>query len=220
MHGSQSVEREETMAIKNRRIAQGATSRNRRHWCDPNGGNRPLLVGWLLCVTWWFAGPCFAQEATYPAPPSPEHAWLQENVGVWDAKIRMTTQDGKTADSGVETIKPLGKLWVTVTFEYPYDGKPTSAHGVLGYDPTAGKYVGSWYEAGSTHAAQLTGDYDAETRTLTYAMRTKDESGNATTMYVVEERIDTTHRTTQLQVANPDTDQRVTIMTIQYTKRS
>jgi hypothetical protein len=170
-----------------------------------------------LVVLFVFANFTWAQ-GEYPVPPSPEHARLKAMVGVWDAKIEMETPDGKTATTGVETVKMLGEVWVVSDFTYEFMGKPTHGHGSTGYDPSKGKYVGNWIESGSPHISTMEGEYDEEKGAIVYIMKSKDQEGNDTVLKAIDKQIDATHKVFEMH-APVSEDEFVKIMTITYTKR-
>jgi Protein of unknown function (DUF1579) len=102
------------------------------------------------------------------AKPLPEHKILAVEEGVWDAEIT-TTVPGQDAikSKGLETNRLIGGKWLISDFKGEFFGSPFEGHGVNGYDPKKGKYVGTWVDSMSQHIDVLEGTYDEKTKTLT-----------------------------------------------------
>ncbi len=152
------------------------------------------------------------------AKPTKEHARLAATTGVWDAEIIMSSPDGKTASTGVETVKMVGELWTISSFEYEFMGVPTQGHGTMGYDPSKGKYVGTWIESTNPHMSTMEGEYDEEKKAVVYQMKSNDAGGNEMEFRVITATQDETHRTFELH-AKIDEDQFVKVLEMNYTKR-
>lgn len=109
-----------------------------------------------------------AQAEDY-TKPTPEHAALAHDVGVWDAEVSMWMDPkGEPMKSkAVETNKMLGKMWLLSEYEGDVAGEKFSGRGAFGYDPIKKKYVGGWIDTMSPFMMQLAGDFDEKTMTLT-----------------------------------------------------
>ncbi len=163
---------------------------------------------------------CIAQE--YPVAPRDEHKRLQANVGVWEADISIWAQgpDAEPMKSkGVEEVKMFGQLWNITDFEFEFMGAPTHGHGTMGYDPSKKKYVGTWCESGSPYPATMEGDYDEKTKKFTFLMRGKDMAGSEQDMKIVTWHTDEKHRTFEMYVKMPGSEDFVRTLEISYTKK-
>ncbi len=101
--------------------------------------------------------------------PTKQHEEMARDAGVWDAEVTMwMTPDAEPMKSkGTETNKMLGKMWLMSAFEGEAHGQPFSGRSAMGYDPIEKKYVGGWVDTMSPFMMKMTGDYDADSHTLT-----------------------------------------------------
>jgi hypothetical protein len=107
------------------------------------------------------ATPVFAQEAQHPTA---EHQKLHANAGTWDAVIDWMGQKS----AGVSENKvTLGGFWLVDHFTGDFGGQKFAGHGYTGYDPSKGKYVGTWFDSMSPSMMVLEGSYDAAGKVLT-----------------------------------------------------
>ena len=163
---------------------------------------------------------CHAQE--YPVAPRDEHKRLQANVGDWDADISIWMQDPDAEpmkSKGVETVKMFGQLWNVTDFEYEYMGAPAQGHGLMGFDPSKKKYVGTWHESGSPYPSTMEGEYNEETKKFTFLMKGRDASGNEQDMKMITWHTDKNHRTFQMYIKMPGSEDFVRTLEIKYTKK-
>jgi Protein of unknown function (DUF1579) len=158
-------------------------------------------------------------QESYAAPePSPEHALLKNDVGVWDAAMTIFTPGQEPMKGkGVETGKMIGGFWVFSHLEYEMMGMKFSGVGSYGYDPDAKKYVGSWLGSDGPHASHMVGDYDAETKTFTYEMSFKDATGNPAKGKIIFNYPDANRRHFELHMDMGG--EMAKFLEIEYTKR-
>lgn len=158
------------------------------------------------------------QDSFAMPEPSPEHALLKNDVGVWDAALTFYTPGQEPVKTkGVETGKMIGDFWVFSHIEYEFMGMNFSGLGSYGFDPDSKKYVGSWLGSDGPHASHMVGDYDAETKTFTYEMTYKDPSGNPGKGKIILKNPDANHRHFELHM---DMGQGLTkFLEIDYTKK-
>src|SRR6478672_6202108 len=102
-----------------------------------------LAVALGLGLTGWTTG-ARAQESPVPKPTA-EHERLAQDVGTWDATVKVWAQ-GPSADpsvsKGVEIVKLLpGGLWQLSEFHGKVGDLPFHGSSQTGYDPKKGKYV-------------------------------------------------------------------------------
>ena len=102
--------------------------------------------------------------------PRKEHQWLEQLVGEWAYDSKAACEPGKPEESfnGTETVRSLGGLWIVCEGqgETPGGGTATSMM-TLGYDPSRGRYVGTWVGSMMTWLWLYDGSMDAEQKVLT-----------------------------------------------------
>ena len=183
------------------------------------------LPGLLMCLVFiGLENQMVAQEdaPAYPMKPSPEHAVMKLEEGVWEGSITMWMQgpDGPvTKSEGVEKVELLGGMWSMSTITYDFMGSPTSGHGMIGYDPLKKKYVGSWYEAGSPYQTTMEGSYNKEKKELTMNLSGRDMDGQPAEYRSVTRHVDKDHRTFTMYGKMPGGDEMVKMMVIEYTRK-
>jgi hypothetical protein len=124
------------------------------------------MLGWAMLV----AGPGLVR-GQFPAPEaSPEHKVLQQDVGVWDAHMKLWIQGPDAepmASKGVERTRAMGAMWVVSDYEGDFGGEKFFGHGQLGFDPEKKKYTGTWIDTMSPFLISMEGTYDAAKREMT-----------------------------------------------------
>ena len=124
--------------------------------------------------------PLAAQDAP---KPTAEHQKLAASVGTWDAVLSTTGEDGKAIESKGTSVQKLacGGLWLIDEFSVPdFLGMgPFEGHGVTGYDPKKGKYIGTWVDTMLTTFMQLEGSFDKTGKVLTMEGMGPGPDGNA-----------------------------------------
>jgi hypothetical protein len=97
------------------------------------------------------------------AQQQPEHKWLERLVGEW--AWEMTAPNGPdqppTTHTGTESVRSLN-VWVQCVGNMPgADGAPATTVMTLGFDPTKGKYLGTFIGSMMTHMWVYEGTADA-----------------------------------------------------------
>ena len=106
-------------------------------------------------------GSAFAQEAPKPGK---EHEMLKKHEGTWDVVMKMAGQETK----GTATYKmDLNGFWMASTLECEMFGMKFAGKGTDGYCPIKKKYVSVWTDNMGPSPVIMTGDYDADKKTLT-----------------------------------------------------
>jgi hypothetical protein len=94
-----------------------------------------------------------------------EVAVLEAFVGTWDGEV--TIRPGPTAEpvsmTGVSTSRLVAGKWLIIEYRASsgFEGS-----GMYGWDPSLGKYVGSWVDTALSSIARSEGTWDAAARTL------------------------------------------------------
>lgn len=112
------------------------------------------------------AGLAFAQEMPKPGP---EHEFLKQDVGTWDATVEAWMTPGQPAavSKGVDTVSMIGGFWTVGDFKSEMMGQPFHGTGTTGFDPAKKKYVSTWVDSMAPGLNVGEYSYDAKTRTMT-----------------------------------------------------
>jgi len=163
-----------------------------------------------------------ALDLTISSPPVTEkHKLLFRDLGTWDCDITMYMGPEPTHSKGVEVNHRQGKYWMISNFSYEFQGQKVRGHGQFGYDESKDKFVGTWIDSLSPQLSIMEGDYDKETKTMTYNFESKDPDGQLTKMRLETVMVDQNNRKFTMSMANPaDESQFIPIMTTAYTKRT
>jgi hypothetical protein len=111
------------------------------------------------------------QDDASPPKPGKHHEFLKQFEGTWDVKAAFWMEPGKppVESKAVETAKlKCEGLWLVYSDKGEFLGKPFEGHGLLGYDPQKGKFVGAWVDqtASSMDLAEGTCDEKGKVFTL------------------------------------------------------
>jgi hypothetical protein len=162
-----------------------------------------------------------AQQGPPMPKPGPEHALFKMDEGTWDATIEFFPAPGAPAmtSMGVEvnTIGCSGLCLIT-DFKGEAMGAPFAGHGVMTWDATQKKYIGSWMDSLSFGLSMAESTYDAATRKWTGSMNSPDGQGKMIRMRSVVEVKGTSTRVFSLYGSGPDGKEMMS-MRITYTKR-
>jgi hypothetical protein len=115
----------------------------------------------IALLAW--VGALAAQPPEMPRP-SPEHELLKKMAGTWDATMKMGPMESKC----VETSKMLGDFWLVGNFEGEFSGMKFTGHSMMGYDPNKKKYINTWVDSFSPHFMKMEGDFDKDSKTMTF----------------------------------------------------
>lgn len=106
---------------------------------------------------------------------------FERDVGTWDAdsQIRPGPNAAPISMRGVYSNRRIaGGRWLLVDYR---SDSGFEGHGVYGWDPSRGAYVGIWVDSTESVIARSEGAWDPATRTMTYV--TEAERGGATFRY-------------------------------------
>lgn len=133
------------------------------------------LTASLLCVS----SRSQAQQPPMPTP-TPEHALLKKDVGIWDAEIRSweSPDSEPTITKGRETNRMLGEFWLITDFEGTMMGLKYRGQGIYGYDANKKQFTGTWYDSLGSPKMELTGKQDSGADTITYHGMAAGPDGN------------------------------------------
>jgi hypothetical protein len=120
-----------------------------------------------------------AQPGDVPPLPDAEREVLTSQVGTWEASVESFMAAGApTVSSALEVSRlECGGRWLVTEFKGSVMGQPFEGHGVLGWDQTRKKLVGSWVDSTGSGLQTLEEEYDPKARILSGAFEGPDMSG-------------------------------------------
>jgi hypothetical protein len=226
------------------RAVQGVWRVNLDHYCEV--GRKFLMrfmtiilkrlasgpVQWVLAALMLMAlsaGASQAAEDAKPCPvncpkPGPEHVWLQQFVGNWDADVQMhmdPTGKPPAKIKGTESIRPVGGFWIVSESKSQMMDMPFAGVQTLGYDANKQKFVGSWVDSMSSAMWLSEGTLDASGKVLTLESEgvcPYGEPGKLMKVRDVIELQDKNHKVFKSFMLGDD-GQWIPTMTIQYQRK-
>ena len=147
---------------------------------------------------------------------SPETAVLRKDVGTWDAEITVLSGPGAPSVSrGVLHNKLVaGDRWLVS--EYHNESTGFGGHGLYGWDPIQGCYVGTWVDNQTRTLRIMRGQWDAATDTMTYEVEI--DGPQPMTNRQITRTLDEVTSEFRSSIVLPDGEERV-VMTALYRKR-
>ncbi|MEO8359067.1 MAG: DUF1579 family protein [Vicinamibacteria bacterium] len=135
----------------------------------------------------------------------PELARLGKDVGDWDGVISVTPAPGAPAQESKGRLN--GKLisggkWLILDFKNHTTG--FEGHGIYGFDPAKKRYVGTWVDdvRGTIDVAE--GDWDDDTRTLTYHWSTTLPNGSKMSWTETSQKVSDSEQVFRVFFPQPD----------------
>jgi hypothetical protein len=120
------------------------------------------FLAMLTTLGLFAVAPLTAQQ--FEVKPGPEHAFLKEGEGVWDA----TAKSKGTESKGTLSCKmALNGLWLIEHYEGEAAGVAFEGRGATSYDPAKKKFVNVWIDSMVTSPMVSEGTYDKEKKILT-----------------------------------------------------
>ncbi len=154
-----------------------------------------------------------------PPAPGPAHAVLAADAGVWDTEVEVTPAPGAPPQRsrGVsENRMTCGGLWLVTDYrnESGFEG-----HGVYGWDPVRGKYVGTWVDVMRQFLVVGEGSWDPERRAMTFSWEAPGPGGKPMRWREVTEKPDDATRVFRSLFPTPSGAE-FELMRINYRKRA
>jgi hypothetical protein len=120
------------------------------------------------------------------AEPQQEHHWLDRLVGEWtyEGEASMGPDQPPAKNRGVEVVRSLGGLWTIGEGEgeMPEGGTARTVM-TLGYDPKAGRFVGTFIASMMTHLWIYSGSLDESGKVLALDAEGPSFTGEGTAKY-------------------------------------
>lgn len=155
--------------------------------------------------------------------PRNEHRWLDKLVGEWtyEGECVMGPDQPPMKSEGSEVVRSVGGLWTIGEGEsdMPEGGKARTVM-TLGYDPVAGRFVGTFVASMMTHLWTYTGALDETGTVLVLDAEGPSFQGNGTARYQDSITIlDDDHRVLSSRVQGED-GQWIPFMKATYSRRT
>jgi Protein of unknown function (DUF1579) len=119
----------------------------------------------LVALGLILAAPLTAQQPEM-VKPGPEHAFLKEGEGTWDATAKSM---GKESKGVLKCKMALNGLWMIEHYQGKIEGEAFEGHGATSYDPGKKKFVNVWIDSMATLPMVSEGTYDKAKKTMTLA---------------------------------------------------
>lgn len=200
-------------------IAQDTAKQRSTHVRDTRKVKMTTNPSFSVALVLALAHYCLAQDKPMSKPIELEV--LKASVGVWDADIEVWPQ-GLDSPSmkmkGVETNRPYGEYWLASDFDSEFAGQTMKVHSVVGYDLDQEKLVGKVIDHGP-YAARMTGEYDKESKTISWMTKVKDANGKPIVQKTLVTQKSADERVLKLMVPGEQKDDFKKFMQIKFVKR-
>ena len=177
----------------------------------------------LTCVTALLvAGGSAAAQDMPPMPaPGPEHAVFKMDEGTWDATVEISPPGAPPMTSKGVEVNSIGCSGLCLVTDFKSEmmpGTPFHGFGLMAYDSSAKKYVGSWTDSMSVGIASISATYDAASKKMSSTMESRDMTGAMVKGRSVAEYKGADQRVMTMYATGPDGKEMQT-MRITYTRR-
>jgi Protein of unknown function (DUF1579) len=174
---------------------------------------RVLTLGAAFAVLAGGATTTLAQGPPMPQPTA-EHQRLKQDVGTWDAQIKMWMGPGEPMVSqGTETVSMVGPFWQVSTFEGSMMGETFTGKGWMGWDPEKKQYVSAWVDSTTPTISHGSATWDEATKSYTGSMDGVGPDGSVQTIETTVSYPEEGKRVLTMKVGGQTT------MEIVYTKK-
>lgn len=121
-------------------------------------------VGVVLAV----AAGVRAQDAPPLPTPEKQHEWLAKLAGEWETAAEAVMAPGQPPIKfkGTESVRLLGGMWAVSEMKNEVMGAAMTGVMQIGYDPKAGKYVGTFVCSAGPELWKYEGTVEGNTLTL------------------------------------------------------
>jgi Protein of unknown function (DUF1579) len=121
-----------------------------------------IVVFGLLMASPLAHAPLSAQQPE--VKPGPEHKFLQEGEGVWDATAKSMGNESK---GELHCKMALNGLWLLEHYKGEAAGQAFEGRGATSYDPAKKKFVNVWIDSMVPSPMLSEGTYDKAKKTMT-----------------------------------------------------
>jgi len=174
-----------------------------------------LFASFVFGVTF----PCSGEEEAKSKPK--ELQVLKASIGIWDAEFEVWPvglDSPSMTFKGVETNRAFGEYWIASDLDTEINSQTMKVHSIVGYDLDKGKLVGKVIDH-SPYAASMTGDYDSESKTLSWTTNVKGPDGKPMVHKTLITEKTANERLLVLSVPAKEKDGFVKFMQIKFLRR-
>jgi Protein of unknown function (DUF1579) len=176
-----------------------------------------MMIKFMILAALVYGAACsyIGQEVTETKPI--ELDVIKAMVGVWDAEVEVWPE-GLDSPSmkfkGVETNSLYGEHWISSDSDFG----GMKIHAIVGYDLDKKKMVGTVIDDGP-YAASMEGDYDTDSKSVTWTTKFKDANGKPMVQKTVVTDKSADERLLVLSVPGKEPDEFIKFMQIKFLKR-
>lgn len=129
-----------------------------------------VLATAILLTATSCAATALADPDTQTSTNSPQHEWLLQLVGDWEASTEAITEPGGEPSrwQSSEHVRAIGNLWIVAEGSITDEDQPFASMQTIGFDPEQGAFVSSWVDSIQTRMVTYQGNLDDEKRVLTF----------------------------------------------------
>ena len=147
---------------------------------------------------------------------SPEVEVLTADAGLWKAEVEVRPERGAPAQTSEGTMASrMCGPWLVSDFKNETSG--FEGHGICGWDPIHGRYVGTWVDPLRRGLVVMQGRWDEASRTMTYVGEMTRPDGSQMRWREVTERPEDDVRVFRSLVPLPDGGE-FEVMTVRYVR--
>ncbi len=146
-----------------------------------------------------------SEECSIP-DPTPEHEFLQKEVGTWDVVCRffMAPDAPPMECTAVDTVTAIGPFWVSGRFESEFMGTSFVGLGQFGYCIHEKCFVSTWIDAMSPYLFVMKGNFDEERRFLNLTgLGPNPADGSIVEHRIEHEHVDDDHHSVRMYMSLP-----------------
>ncbi len=146
---------------------------------------------------------------------------LKAYAGIWDAEIEVWPaglDSPSIAFKGVETNRAYGEYWIASDFDSEFMGQIMKVHSIVGYDLDKKRLVAKVIDHGP-YAASMTGDYDPNSKTVSWITKAKDFNGKPLVQKTLVTQKNADERLLVLSVPEDEKDGFTKFMQIRFVRR-
>ena len=155
--------------------------------------------------------------------PGPMHAMLASWNGTWKGETTMWESEGaapqKSKGTAVNTMI-LGGKYQSSKHSGDMMGMPFEGQAIMAYDNATKKFTSSWVDTWSTGIMNMSGDWDAASKTLTLTGKMPDinRPGKECTLKEVLKVVDDNNQVMEMYGPDPKTGKEYKMMEIKMTR--
>lgn len=151
--------------------------------------------------------------------PTAEHKALESMVGTWNAQcsFHMGGPEPMKVEA-TETVQMFGQYFTEGLFEANMFGMPFQGRSSMGYEPSSGEYVSTWWDTMTPQLFAFRGKFDDAGKVLTMHAKGTDFMSGQPASYRTTEEHDGPDKRTFCMFMQVDGQPEVQLFTHEYTR--